>query len=196
MSLDRESLYRGLSNAAWAYLFLNFDLNLGTVSVTPRFVGWLLLVAAIRDLARERRDLSLLRPLGWLMAAWNGADWLLRWAGQTIDGHILFLDLIISVAAIYFHFQFLTDLAALAERYQPQDGDLDRRLRRRRTAYILITTAVSVLVHLPAGRYLEPQGYAALGLGAAALITALFIMVGVFELRGLFRDQGPDEAQA
>lgn len=196
MDPDREGLYRGLSNAAWAYLFLNFDLNLGTVSVTPRFVGWLLLVAAIRDLARERRDLSLLRPLGWLMAAWNGADWLLRWAGQTIDGHILFLDLLVSAAAIYFHFQFLTDLAALAQQHQPQDGDLDRRLRRRRTAYILITTAVSVLLHLPAGRYLELQGYAALGLAAAGLITALFIMVGVFELRGLFRDQRPDLPQA
>lgn len=196
MSPDRESLYRGLSNAAWAYLFLNFDLNLGTVSVTPRFVGWLLLVAAIRDLARERRDLSLLRPLGLLLAAWTGADWLLRWAGQTIDGHILFLDLIISVAAIYFHFQFLSDLAALAERYEPPEGTLAKRLRRRRTAYILFTTAVSVLVHLPAGRYLEPQGYAALGLGAAALITALFIMVGVFQLRGLFRDQRPDLPQA
>lgn len=196
MNPDRKSLHRGLSNAAWSYLFLNFDLNLGTVSVIPRFVGWLLLVAAIRDLARERRDLSLLRPLGLLLAAWDGVGWLLSWAGGDVNGHILFLDLIISVAAIYFHFQFLTDLAALAQRYEPPEGTLAKRLRRRRTVYILFTTAVSLLVHLPAGRYLELQGYAALGLGAAALITALFIMAGVFELRSLFRDQGPDEAQA
>ena len=195
MNLDREGLYRGLSNAAWGYLFLNFDLNLGTVSVTPRFVGWLLFVAAIRDLAQERRDLALLRPLGLLLAAWNGADWLLSWVHGSAGGHILFLDLLMAAAGVYFHFQFLTDMAALAARYQPEGGDLDRRLRRRRTVYVLLTTGVSVLLHLSGGRFAELHGYAALGLSVIALITALFIMVGTFELRGLFREEeapGPE----
>lgn len=195
MNPDREGLYRGLSNAAWGYLFLNFDLNLGTVSVTPRFVGWLLFVAAIRDLAQERRDLALLRPLGLLLAAWNGADWLLSWVHGSAGGHILFLDLLAAAIELYFHFQFLTDLAAMAALCQPEDGNLDRRLRRRRTVYILLITAVDILVHLPAGRYAELQGHAALGLSVIALITALFIMVGVFELRGLFREEeapGPE----
>ena len=188
MNPDRESLYRALSNGAWGYLFLNFDLNIGTVSVTPRFVGWLLFVAAIRDLSPERRDLALLRPLALLLAAWSGADWLLSWVHGSVGGHILFLDLLMAAAAIYFHFQFLTDLAALAQLRQPEGGSLDCRLRRRRTVYILLTTGVSVLMHLSGGRYAGFQGYAALGLSAAALITALCIMAGVFELRGLFRE--------
>lgn len=191
MNPDRESLYRALSNGAWGYLFLNFDLNIGTVSVTPRFVGWLLFVAAIRDLSRERRDLALLRPLALLLAAWSGADWLLSWVHGSVGGHILFLDLLVAAAAIYFHFQFLTDLAALAQLRQPEGGSLDRRLRRRRTVYILLTTGVSVLTHLSGERYAGFQGYAALGLSAAALITALCIMAGVFELRGLFREEQP-----
>ena len=191
MNLDRESLYRALSNGAWGYLFLNFDLNIGTVSVTPRFVGWLLFVAAIRDLSPERRDLALLRPLALLLAAWSGADWLLSWVHGSVGGHILFLDLLVAAAAIYFHFQFLTDLAALAQLRQPEGGSLDRRLRRRRTVYILLTTGVSVLTHLSGERYAGFQGYAALGLSAAALITALCIMAGVFELRGLFREEQP-----
>lgn len=191
MNPDRESLYRALSNGAWGYLFLNFDLNIGTVSVTPRFVGWLLLVAAIRDLSPERRDLALLRPLALLLAAWSGADWLLSWVHGSVGGHILFLDLLVAAAAIYFHFQFLTDLAALAQLRQPEGGSLDRRLRRRRTVYILLTTGVSVLTHLSGERYAGFQGYAALGLSAAALITALCIMAGVFELRGLFREEQP-----
>lgn len=191
MNPDRESLYRALSNGAWGYLFLNFDLNIGTVSVTPRFVGWLLFVAAIRDLSPERRDLALLRPLALLLAAWSGADWLLSWVHGSVGGHILFLDLLMAAAAIYFHFQFLTDLAALAQLRQPEGGNLDRRLRRRRTVYILLATGVSVLMHLPGGRYAGVQGYAALGLSAAALITALCIMAGVFELRGLFREEQP-----
>ena len=191
MNPDRESLYRALSNGAWGYLFLNFDLNVGTVSVTPRFVGWLLFVAAIRDLSPERRDLALLRPLALLLAAWSGADWLLSWVHGSVGGHILFLDLLVAAAAIYFHFQFLTDLAALAQLRQPEGGSLDRRLRRRRTVYILLTTGVSVLTHLSGERYAGFQGYATLGLSAAALITALCIMAGVFELRGLFREEQP-----
>lgn len=191
MNLDRESLYRALSNGAWGYLFLNFDLNIGTVSITPRFVGWLLFVAAIRDLSPKRRDLALLRPLALLLAVWSGADWLLSWVHGSVGGHILFLDLLMAAAAIYFHFQFLTDLAALAQLRQPEGGSLDRRLRRRRTVYILLTTGVSVLMHLSGERYAGFQGYAALGLSAAALITALCIMAGVFELRGLFREEQP-----
>ena len=154
-------------------------------------LGWLLFVAAIRDLSPERRDLALLRPLALLLAAWSGADWLLSWVHGSVGGHILFLDLLMAAAAIYFHFQFLTDLAALAQLRQPEGGSLDRRLRRRRTVYILLTTGVSVLMHLSGERYAGFQGYAALGLSAAALITALCIMAGVFELRGLFREEQP-----
>ena len=44
---DRKTLYDGISHAAWGYLFLYLDINLGTVSVLPRFVGWLMFLSAI-----------------------------------------------------------------------------------------------------------------------------------------------------
>ena len=122
---DQHTLYSGLSNAAWGYFFLNFDFNLGTVSILPRFVGFLLFLSAIKKLSGERRDLALLRPLCLLLAAWNAIDWLLSWTGGNLDGHILFLDLLVAVAGLYFHFQFLTDIAVFAEQYQPEGGDLD-----------------------------------------------------------------------
>lgn len=199
MNPERETVYSGLSNAAWGYFFLHINFNLGfnqaSVNVLPRFVGWLLLLSACRKLAGERRDLPLLRPLGWLLAAWTGADWLLNWAGQTIDGHILFLDLLVSAAAIYFHFQFLTDMAALAQQYQPEGDDLDRRLRRRRTVYVLVITLINVLVHLPMGRRTDSLAYLGVGLAAVGVLAALFVMTGLFALRKLFRDQ-PDYPQA
>ena len=40
-------LYDGISNVAWGYFFLYFDINLGTVSVLPNFVGFLLFLKAI-----------------------------------------------------------------------------------------------------------------------------------------------------
>ncbi|MDE6998163.1 MAG: hypothetical protein K2P04_09875, partial [Oscillospiraceae bacterium] len=68
---DRENLYKGLSHAAWGYFFLNFDFYLGTVSIFPRFAGYLLFLSTIGKLAGERRDLLLLRPLCVLLAVWN-----------------------------------------------------------------------------------------------------------------------------
>lgn len=198
MNPERETVYSGLSSAAWGYFFLHINVNLGfnqaSVNVLPRFVGWLLLLSACRKLAGERRDLPLLRPLGWLLAAWTGADWLLKWAGQTIDGHILFLDLLVSAAVIYFHFQFLTDMAALARRRQPDGDDLDRRLRRRRTVYVLVITLVNVLFYLLPGRD-DIRAYFGVGLAAVGVLAALFVMTGLFALRKLFRDQ-PDYPQA
>lgn len=195
MNPDRETLYRGLSNAAWGYFFLTFDFNLGTVSVLPRFVGWMLLAAAVRDLSQERRDLALLRPLAVLMAVWNGVDWLASWAGQSVNGHILFLDLLVSAAVLYFHFQFLTDMAALAQRHQPEGGSLDRRLCRRRTAYLLVTTGADLLLALPAGRYEEVRGYAGTALALVGIAAALFIIIGLFELRGFFREEESAEGK-
>ena len=198
MNPDREGLYRGLSHAAWGYFFLHIDFNLGvnqaSISVLPKFVGWLLLLSAIGRLSGERRELALLRPLGWLMAAWTGADWLLNWVGLSVSGHILFLDLLISVVVIYFHFQFLTDMAVLAQRFQPPEGTLAGRLRRRRTVYVLVITLVNVLFYLLPGRD-DIRAYLGAGLAAVGVLAALFVMTGLFALRKLFRDQ-PDYPQA
>lgn len=193
---DQNTLYSGLSNAAWGYFFLNFDFNLGTVSIFPRFVGFLLLLSAIRKLSGERRELALLRPLCILLAIWAAVDWLLSWGGGDVDGQILFLDLLVSVAGLYFHFQFLTDMAAFAEQYQPEGGDLDSRIRRRRTVYIILITLIAVISWLCISR-LNPQQlgtdsgilWGALAAAAvAAVITDLFIMAALFELRRCFRD--------
>ena len=35
---DHERLYRGVSHAAWAYFFLYFDVNLGSLNILPDFV--------------------------------------------------------------------------------------------------------------------------------------------------------------
>ena len=56
MTSHPEALYRGVSHAAWGYLFLYLDVNLGTVSILPAFVGYLLFWSAISALEGEVRD--------------------------------------------------------------------------------------------------------------------------------------------
>lgn len=190
---DWETMHRGLAHAAWGYFFLHFDFNLGTVSVLPRFVGYLLLLSAVGKLSVERRDLALLRPLCILLAVWNGVDWLCSWVGMDAGSLLLPLSLVIAAAGMYFHFQFLTDMAALAEAHQPEGGDLDQRLLRRRTAYIVLTTAASVLIYLPAGAFAGQRGAAVTVLTLILLAAAVLIMIGLFELRRVFGETGEEQ---
>ena len=186
MSPENRDVYSGLSHAAWGYFFLHFDFNLGTVSIFPRFVGWLLLLSACTKLSGERRDLALLRPLAVLLAAWNALDWLLSWGGAGVDGHVLFLELLVAVAGLYFHFQFLTDMAALAERYQPEGAGLDGKLRNRRAVYVVLTTLFALLGDLLAALP-EPGGeWIFMGMALTALIAAFLIMAALFRLRRYF----------
>lgn len=199
---DYEKLYRGVSHAAWAYFFLYFNINLGSLNILPNFLCYLLLWSAIGCLEEEERDLTLLRPLCVLLGVWSGADWVLTLLGGTLDGRFLPMDLLISVAAIYFHFQLFTDFAHLAARYQPPGEELDGRLLRLRTIHTLFLTAFAVLSWLlPRGTQLTfpggslPEGTAAFLLGGAAvaaLVVALMLMFGLFSLRKYFR---PTEEQ-
>ena len=112
---DRETLYRGASHAAWGYFFLYLDINLGALNILPDWAAYLLFLSAIGKLQGERRDLALLRPLGILLALWNGADWGLALFGGSVTGHLPPVDLVISVVQLYFHFQFLTDGGGLPD---------------------------------------------------------------------------------
>ena len=141
---EPNQLHDGLSQAAWGYFFVTFDFNLGTVSILPRFVGFLLLLSAIGKLSGLRRDLALLRPLCMLLACYSFGDWFLSWSGRDIDGMIPFLDLVVAVAMLYFHFQFLTDMAALAQEFQLDDDNLPARMRSHRTDYTLLVTCISL----------------------------------------------------
>lgn len=188
MTTEWETLYKGASHAAWGYLFLYLDFNLGTVSILPRFVGWLLFLSAIRRLSSQRRDLDLLRPLGILLAVWNGADWLASWLGTTVDGRFLPLDLIVGAASLYFQFQFLTDCAALAAEYQPPEGELDRRLLRWRTVQTVLITVTTLMTDATES-FGDAWGYAALALTVVSFFVTLCLTAAMFSLRKLFAEK-------
>ena len=198
--IDRGQLYRGLSQAAWGYflLLLNFNLtfnNTISINLLPSFAGALLLLSATGSLSAERRDLKLLRPLCGLLAAWHLIDWVLNLVGLSVSGRFLYLDLAVGAAVLYFHFQFLTDMAALAEKYQPPDSDLDRRIRRRRTVLLILDTALELASSLVQFIGTEQQAVATLVWAFLALVVllvvAILIMRALFELRRYVRDM-PD----
>ena len=204
---DYERLYTGLSHAAWGYFLLHFNFNLNvdstSINILPSFAGALLLLSAVNKLSAERRDLKLLRPLCMILAAWHLADWLLALAGTSLTGKILFLDLIFTAVLLYFHFQFLTDMAAIAEKYQPEGETLNRRILRRRTVLLVLATIADVASGLfqaaDLGQMMKmemPFGLLTIALGvllAVTLIVIVMIMFSLFQLRRYVRDWGAAE---
>ena len=198
---DYERLYTGLSHAAWGYFLLHFNFNLNfdsaSINILPSFAGALLLLSAVDKLSAERRDLKLLRPLCMILTAWHLADWVLALNGSSLSGKLLFLDLIFTVVLLYFHFQFLTDMAAIAEKYQPEGETLNRRIRGRRTALLVLTTiadvASSLVQLLELEQVFEMTAVVWGLLSAAVLIVIVMIMFSLFQLRRYVRDWGGAE---
>ena len=140
-----ENVCKGLKRVAWGYFFLYFNFNLFTVNLLPGFVGYILFLSAVTLMRDEERELSLLYTLGVIMALWTGAEWLVGLVGLKIDGLWQFADIIISITNLYFHFQLLTNLASIAEKYQTDERSFDKTLLRYRTFQTVMLTVVYVI---------------------------------------------------
>ncbi len=179
---DPKQLYQGVSKAAWAYIFLYFDINLGTVSILPAFLGRYLFVSAIRLLSDARRDLKLIESFAIGLTVWDMIGWLLSFAGLKLENLFLPLSLIVNLADLYFHFQFLTDMAALAASHQPLGEALDQRLLKWRTLQAILLTVTLILTGLTP-MLGEWSTIVSLLTTVLYLIAAICLMCAMFRLR-------------
>lgn len=147
-----SKLIRGVQYAAWAYFFLYLDINLNRFSLLPNAVGWYLLSRAVTALEEEHPDLRLLGPLTFPLGLWalkQYAFLLPAWDLSQFSWLLSWLALAVELTTLYFHFQFLTDLADIAARHAGETGrDFSPALLRARTVVTVLSTAASVLFYL------------------------------------------------
>lgn len=135
---NRETLAGALSRLAWGNVLLLLDFKLGNLDILPNWLGILLITGALPVLEREQPSVGLLRPLGTLLALWEGLTWIIHLFGGAVN--LPLLTILAGVISLYFHFQLLTDLAAIAGEVQcPQAGSL-LRLRTVRTVLLAVLT--------------------------------------------------------
>lgn len=145
---DNHRLYSALSKVAWGYFFAYFNFNVNTVSITPNFVGYVLIFLAIDMLKEEVSEVVLLKPLAVILILWHGACWFASWGGVNLENETGFFSIITALVNLYFHFQFLTNLAAIAIRYQPEGVSLDDKLLQYRTVLTVLNTAAMIMGYL------------------------------------------------
>lgn len=182
---DFTRLYQGISRCAWAYFFLYFDINFGTVTILPDFVAFWLFSSGIALMVEEERELELLIPLSDLLMVYHGLQWVLNLFGWDLAGVIPGLSIVVCLANLYFHFQLLTNLASLAAKHQPEGTEHDRKLLGYRTMQTILFTLTMVFTYVGefGGDFWK---YLSIALAGVYLIAGVCMMAALFGLRKVF----------
>ena len=178
--MERTTAAAALRWAAVGYLliYFNFDLTLGALvlPLLPNFVGWLLLYRAIQGLRTVQPALNLLAPFVKALGVWSLGQFVPRLA-QIAQPYLGWASLVMALVALYFHFQFLTDIAGIAEELgaAPRAGEM----LWYRTCITLATTATQLMMLLP--ERWQPAAFLPLLLNVVASVA---VNVGLFRLAG------------
>lgn len=186
MITNIEKMRSGIFRIAWGYIFIYFNININAVSLLPAFVGYGLFLSAIGLLQDEERELSLLKPLVGILLVWNAADWVLSWMGSEAIETWFLLDLLTGLINLYFQFQFLTNLASIAAKYQEPDRDCDTKLLTYRTWQTIMLTIV-MLIGILHPWLSEIWGYVSIGIGIVYILFGICLIKTLFELRNALR---------
>ena len=182
--MKSNSYLDSLTRIAWAYLFLflNLSANSRTVSVNlfPDWIGYLLIFQALPAIEKEERTAALLRPVVVLLGIFDAVNWTASlFTGKTLS--LPLLQLIASVLTLYFHFQFLTDLASVASAHGlPR---FSARLLHMRTAATLCSAVLSVLYYIGSLDALSGILILLFFLIGVSLILAVWFPVSLFSFR-------------
>lgn len=173
----RTQLGTAVKRIAWAYVLLHVHFNLGTLDLLPDWAGYLMILSALPALAAEEESAGLLKPFGIILAAWAAVQWVIALVGGSWDGG--WLGLIETVVSLYFHFQLLTNLAAISEKYNCPET---RRILTLRTVQTVLTTILAL--PLPWEEW-EPAAYLLL---IVSLVVVIWICRVLFSLRRSLED--------
>lgn len=176
---DYKELSNKIRRVGWGFVFILFDINIGTVSILPKWVGYMMIISALPVLASQVPSAKLLKPLGVALAVYSGAEWAMKII--SLDYSLAVLSVLIMCIFVYFNFQLFTNLAEIAEKHScPQQ----KGLLKLRTALIItevITNIILIVVRISTDNddftYFIP-----IIMGIIQLIMMICICVNIFSL--------------
>lgn len=140
-----EDVYKAITRSIWGYILISLNFNLGTVNLLPSFIGYLFFLSAIKLIERSKKELSLLRIPVIILTLFSAADWVLSMFGMSLTSISYIINIIVSVLSLYFHFQFLTNIAYIAELCQREGYTHDKTLIFFRNVKTVLLTIVTIL---------------------------------------------------
>ena len=103
-------------------------------------------------LSQKEKSAQLLKPFGIALGVWNIFEWVLKIAGTELN--LTIINIVFSIITIYFHFQLITNIAAL---------DIEDRKKKRlldlRTATVILHTVLRISVLIPSAISVDNEIY-------------------------------------
>ncbi len=163
--MKQNKLYEAIRRIAWGYVILHVDLNLGPINILPAWWGYRLFLMSLKVIEKEEESAKLLIPLGKMLVGVEILFWVNKCAlGEIINLYLI--SIITRVFSLYFHFQFLTNLAEIARKYGCKE---EKTILNLRTAYTLLTTGLCLKT------FLESDSIIVIGSILISLIVAVWI---------------------
>lgn len=173
--MKQQNLCSAITKIGIGYLFLHLNLNLGTINILPNWVAYILFVQVLPILGEEEESANLLKPLGIVLGVLEGVYWVnTGFLGNALG--LGFIDIIVSVISLYFHFQLLTNLANIAHKYECS----------KEKSLLLLRTVKTVLITLLA---VTNQFQLFQGIAIGILIVVLVVTFGICMVLFSFRQE-------
>lgn len=170
--MNHERYKQALGRIAWAYVLIYFDINLGPVDILPKWIGYIMILTVLNVVAEREPSAKLLAPFGLILTVESMIQWVLTIFGGEIS--LPWVDVIVGIVNLYFHFQLVTNLADIAER----DGSkYAKRLRKLRTLQTFFVTAW-ILIDL--GTVTLDSAWPAIIMGVTMLVLLIGLVTTLF----------------
>ena len=179
--METKTLSSAIKKIAISYIFIYFHINISVIDILPNWLGFFMIVSALPVLSEKERSAQLLRPFGIALGIWNIIELALKAAGT--EWNITFISIIISIIAIYFHFQLITNIANLAVEQSKR-----KRLLVLRTTTVLLNTLLTLSLFIPTALNNEIYSYILILIGLPQVVICFWIAGELFGLSRTIRE--------
>lgn len=175
---NRAELCKAINLIAWGYIFLYFNINVGIVNIMPAWVGFIFFIIAInKTICKEEPSAKLLQPLGIFLAVYNGIIWVLSILELSYNTSLI--GTLATVISMYFHFQLLTNVAAIAEKCEYPEK---KKLLTLRTVLIILETVLMF-----SETFVEEYYTVVVVIAIVEVVIAVWICIVLFNFKKYFR---------
>ena len=180
--MENKTLSSAIKKVAISYVFIYLHINISVIDILPDWLGYFIIVAVLPILSEKEQSAGLLRPFGIVIGIWDITSWVLKLID--VPWNLTLINLLFSIITIYFHFQLITNIAAL---------DIEQSKRKRllalRTATVLLHTVLTLSLLIPDTIDIEIYTYILMFMVVLQLVFCFWIAGELFGLSKTMKEK-------
>ena len=109
MTKNIADICSAVKKIAWGFLFIFININIASIDILPDWIGYIVIVAVLKNVIADEDDLRKLRPVGIVLIVWNIVEWILAIFNLgNISGCVAVIPMLFEMYLIYNLFKYLS----------------------------------------------------------------------------------------